>query len=127
MATAEVTELSIRDLEVPGTLENASKPALATRKHHDNSRTSSTSMNTATINDTDSNGYDGNDKYKTNDFATTDETSPWQFLTAADACHFHRTSWKNRELIAFNTPWFIDDAEYMADMLEMSEKILSER
>ena len=102
---------SIRGLAVLGTLDSAvSKPALATRNLHEtfsmNSKESTPSNNTK------------NDKCKKGGAEVTDEQSPWQFLSPADARHVHQASWGMRMLVTYNTPWFIDDAYYVASLCE---------
>ena len=46
------------------------------------------------------------------------QASPWQFLTSTDASQVHQASWARRFLVTSNTPWFIDDAYYIASLLE---------
>ena len=104
---------SIRGLAVLGTLESAvSKPAVATRNLHE-----TFSMNSK---QSTPNNYTKNDKCKKGGAEVTDEQSPWQFLSLADARHVHQASWGMRELVTLNTPWFIDDAHahYVASLCE---------
>ena len=102
---------SIRGLAVPGTLESTvSKPAVVTRNLHEtfsmNPKHSTPRNNTK------------NDQCKKGDAEVTEEQSPWQFLSLADACHVHQASWEMRLLVTCNTPWFIDDAYYVASLSE---------